>query len=660
MKTILKALSIAAVLGLAAAECPNACSGHGDCGAFDMCTCWRNWQAADCSERTCAFGLAHVDTPKGDLNMDNSVDTSDVVVNNYVYWYGTQEKFPKMADSAGTTLTNTAHYYMECSNKGICDRDSGLCQCFDGYEGSSCQRASCPNQCSGHGTCESVRELSKKDYGNIYELWDRDATYGCKCDAGYSGADCSLRNCKYGIDPLYYDDEATYRVNEWGIQFITASSADGTFEIEFFDVFGENFVTDPIKYDHATKSNNCGNIENALEALPNTVIPANSVTCAYDSGNEIYRLSLTKNAGAAKTPNVLNLSVAGITASKVFAGAISGEFADYFYKRCEGLTVTLANAASVAGHLGAQSMIKGPTAGALTSAQLMTLKKCLGDSNGLASDNVDLENWDHGEDADNSAWNLGAYPHAIKLVPSSATALETEGGLFYLAYYSSDTANSNNGFYVSSPRGSPLTAANAYTASTTFYVYTTDAVAQVVFKQVTVNGNVFSGLGGLGTADIRVTATTAVGSDIIYTSVDASCENEADLRTNSIHDIRSCLKKGDSVFLVNLATSQTSYNTQLYQVKKIWVAPASSTTTATEDRFRIQLDKPVPSTVSAAPFVSIYKFHTDTNQDGNKATSYEYVSECSNRGMCDTSSGLCKCFKGYTGDSCHLQSSFAM
>lgn len=32
-------------------ECPNACSAHGKCGAYDMCICYRNWMANDCSER---------------------------------------------------------------------------------------------------------------------------------------------------------------------------------------------------------------------------------------------------------------------------------------------------------------------------------------------------------------------------------------------------------------------------------------------------------------------------------------------------------------------------------------------------------------------------------------------------------------------------------
>merc|ERR1711998_241304 len=31
-------------------------------------------------------------------------------------------------------------------------------------------------------------------------------------------------------------------------------------------------------------------------------------------------------------------------------------------------------------------------------------------------------------------------------------------------------------------------------------------------------------------------------------------------------------------------------------------------------------------------------------------TTYQYVSQCSNRGACDSSTGVCKCFKGYSND----------
>jgi hypothetical protein len=43
----------ASLLGVAQAECPNACSGHGQCGPHDMCSCDRNWQGSDCSLSEC-------------------------------------------------------------------------------------------------------------------------------------------------------------------------------------------------------------------------------------------------------------------------------------------------------------------------------------------------------------------------------------------------------------------------------------------------------------------------------------------------------------------------------------------------------------------------------------------------------------------------------
>jgi hypothetical protein len=64
MLKVLIGLCLLAVLQVANGECANACNGHGKCTSYDMCICNRNWQAADCSERVCQFGLAHVDTPK--------------------------------------------------------------------------------------------------------------------------------------------------------------------------------------------------------------------------------------------------------------------------------------------------------------------------------------------------------------------------------------------------------------------------------------------------------------------------------------------------------------------------------------------------------------------------------------------------------------------
>ena len=58
-------------------------------------------------------------------------------------------QYPNLVDSSGAALSDTAHAPMECSNKGLCDRKTGECECFDGYEGSACQVGS-PLRCTTH------------------------------------------------------------------------------------------------------------------------------------------------------------------------------------------------------------------------------------------------------------------------------------------------------------------------------------------------------------------------------------------------------------------------------------------------------------------------------------------------------------------------------
>ena len=45
---------------------------------------------------------------------------------------------------------------------------------------------------------------------------------------------------------------------------------------------------------------------------------------------------------------------------------------------------------------------------------------------------------------------------------------------------------------------------------------------------------------------------------------------------------------------------------------------------------------------------AVYKFYPPPGNTDD----YTFVSECSNRGICATSTGLCRCFRGYTGDNC--------
>jgi len=183
----------------------NFCNGHGTCvEATSTCSCFEGWGAAtdmmtfkapDCSLRTCPAGLAW-----GDV----------------------------------ATSATSAHALAECSNRGICDHGLGECRCFDGFTGAACQRTTCPNDCSGHGKCLSMRQIAllsdslplvngtfEYDGDEDAATWDQDKLFGCVCDSSwdvglksgqrqqpeYFGHDCSLRHCPSGDDPRTSLDE---------------------------------------------------------------------------------------------------------------------------------------------------------------------------------------------------------------------------------------------------------------------------------------------------------------------------------------------------------------------------------------------------------------------------------------------------------------------
>jgi hypothetical protein len=250
MKCTLALLVASAAVLSARAECPNACSGHGRCNNYkmvfdststsyvgstpfegagdavaigdltgvelgyatgqkvkDSCTCYARregamvdgpngfpdaaklvfaWTGPDCSLRTCPLGIS---------------------------WGG------KAAQNGQSNHNHEDR--AECSGQGLCDRKTGTCQCFDGYTGEGCRRSTCPNDCSGHGVCQSQYQfaddvayadsaaggaklewLAADSFPEYRSAWDADKSFGCKCDAGFRGPDCSLIECLSGEDPL--------------------------------------------------------------------------------------------------------------------------------------------------------------------------------------------------------------------------------------------------------------------------------------------------------------------------------------------------------------------------------------------------------------------------------------------------------------------------
>lgn len=46
---------------------------------------------------------------------------------------------------------NDVRPWVECSNRGYCDRETGECECYDGFDGNACQRKKCLNVSNEQG-----------------------------------------------------------------------------------------------------------------------------------------------------------------------------------------------------------------------------------------------------------------------------------------------------------------------------------------------------------------------------------------------------------------------------------------------------------------------------------------------------------------------------
>lgn len=207
--------ALAALVGFASAACPNACSGHGTCNSMDHCNCYgentavksqKLWRGADCSLMTCP---------------------------RHKSWtrIASKSQFDHKAD-------------VECADGGRCDTATGECVCYAGYEGSACQRTVCPNDCSGHGTCRSNQDFAVDFSEAVYreqigvdktieaaspapavtsyydyflvtydKAWDAGMQYGCLCDIGFRGVDCSVVECPTSYDAM--DKETCEKYSEW-------------------------------------------------------------------------------------------------------------------------------------------------------------------------------------------------------------------------------------------------------------------------------------------------------------------------------------------------------------------------------------------------------------------------------------------------------------
>ena len=149
-------------------SCPAACNFNGNCSVTGRCSCFSGWEGNDCGLRSCPVGY-------------------------------------NVADIA--YAKDSAHVLETCSGRGVCEHATSTCICEPGWSGYNCGKSACTNGCSGRGQCISLGVASTIYDGYLYNhttsytRWDADTIYGCKCDTGYSGADCQERVCESGLDP---------------------------------------------------------------------------------------------------------------------------------------------------------------------------------------------------------------------------------------------------------------------------------------------------------------------------------------------------------------------------------------------------------------------------------------------------------------------------
>jgi hypothetical protein len=279
------------------ASCPNLCNGNGVCDKFSRCTCASGFQGADCSEKRCPFSIAWSDM---------------------------------------ATATDVAHASAECSNRGICDRESGNCACMSGFSGSACERLSCPDDCNGQGICFSIHDLASRTRNEYSEkftyrqppltmiAWDADKIQGCKCDDFLYGYDCSFKKCPQGDDPL-----TANQVNE--IQLIKCTSVAG-----YFTLFYQGVPSTTIPY-----SANAQVVKAALLNIPEITDVkvtfsqgAHTQACQATNAN-IISVEFTQQFGP-QHPLVPYLDSALITAGGVVEVAVAGDA----FQDAHGRTIT--------------------------------------------------------------------------------------------------------------------------------------------------------------------------------------------------------------------------------------------------------------------------------------------------------------------------------
>ncbi|XP_028159379.1 teneurin-m isoform X1 [Ostrinia furnacalis] len=174
-------------------NCPNGCSGKGEC-LMGHCQCQPGFGGDDCSESVCPVLCSQ----RGEyINGECQCNPG---------WKGKE-----------CSLRHDECEVPDCNGHGHCV--NGKCSCVRGYKGKFCEEVDCIHPtCSGHGFCIEGGCVCKKGWKGLdCATMDKDAlqclpdcsghgtfdvdTQTCTCHARWSGDDCSKEVCDLDCGP---------------------------------------------------------------------------------------------------------------------------------------------------------------------------------------------------------------------------------------------------------------------------------------------------------------------------------------------------------------------------------------------------------------------------------------------------------------------------
>jgi len=436
-----------------------------------------------------------------------------------------------------------------------------------------------------------INQLTRGTYstgGVPYFLWDRRATMGCKCDAGYFGADCSLRRCKYGVDPLFLNTGTpmyeTFEIGVWSDVAATTAADAGyaaMWDMTFYDVFGEDYTVYDMKAgmlrdntgsavygrtgDTPAYRTTCSEIS-AL--FPNEMLGDTSSTvsfCTYAGASDCdegsaAELGICTNADYIQTANddaTPTIAAAAMADNVFIATDAGGSTTDY--------------------HKWSFQYGKG-NPGFIKDAKIRNLRDARNDMEqtiGEAASSIFSQA---------NTWKTPTF-YMKKTADGEWSDYTTSSTFdFFLPGYLKAAINSGQDLYFSENLDRYLTSS------------TTD----------TQKSNMINGVHSGGTQDMTLESSGGILGAYTFGLTPLDFPRTGAASGWNTYQYGSRLDVG-----------ATNYGAVLGMEEALLQAN------------------------------NVYKTKLQTN--------YEYVTMCSNRGSCDTDSGVCNCFSGYTNDNCDTQ-----